>query len=286
MATHGRLFDRPDRRTRTLIRSLSDHTVVDLRDAADIYDERGFIVPRLRPLTYELGSPVAVLFDLPTFMDRFSVTEPATEDGEVNAMLHGTESECFGPAREPAHVNLRPVGLLKSVGHVHATDGFPPYVSRVRALSHELRARQGHPQGDERSEGSSDGAAMDGPEGSDDAHLDIGEGMRNVLPLEVVSMRGYSTIFIPTPASAPYHEPQKALNSGTAAGTHATSPQAQAIAHALAEKNHLDLPHGRFEAATDDMTNTPRDVHLETVFVLNLDGLRICDRKGRYVPVP
>lgn len=228
---------------------------------------------------------MSVLFDLTAFMQQFSVVGPTHED-ELNDMWHAeTPSVCFGPDRKPVEVGLHPIGLLKSIGHVSATDGFPPVVAHVRALCRKLSRHRGHLYPERIEVGGSNDDAMDYADIGDDSGEDTVEGMRNVFPVEIVSMRGYNALSAKTPASPQYHEPQLGLNSGIAAGTHATSPEAQSIAHKFAEKNCISLPHDRFTSTIAVAAHTPRDVHLETVFVLNLDGLRTYDREGRYVIV-
>lgn len=291
VAEHGPLFDNPDPYDRLQIEDLSDHPRVDA-DGREIpiYDEDGFIVPRRNALAYDGDPDSSVLIDLPEFMEQFTSPSHTTEDRFIDRKLAGLRSECFGPSRNPTDVWTYPLGLLKTFGNVQATNGFPAFVARIRALCYKVQKhrRQGRANQAADTDDDDDGDYNDDEEEDEDeensrsrAHP-VGDG-KDVLAIEVVSMQGYNVISHRVREAARYHEAQLGLNGGAAAGTHATSAKAKRAAQRTAAKNKRDLPHERFRNVINDPSSTPRDLRLETVFVVNLDGLREADRNGRCV---
>ncbi|KAI0056697.1 hypothetical protein BV25DRAFT_1842115 [Artomyces pyxidatus] len=268
LAEYPDVYTEPDTDEREAIEDLATYPRMD-NDGREvpIYTQDGYKIPRRVPGIDQNAHPCSILFDLPELGRRFANVESYDAD-VVDRELSGIRSECFGRNRGYPEVSVYPLGLLGSFGNMQATGAFPPFDTELRSLCQDIRQRRGNPDGD------SD------EDLNDEEDLD---GMEDVLAIEAISMQGYNMLSHRTRDSAKFHEAQLGLTGGAAAGTYANSATAKRAALKLANKNLYTLPHDRFQHLIGDVAQVPRDIRLETVIVINMDGLRERHRTGSFL---
>ncbi|KAI0054429.1 hypothetical protein BV25DRAFT_1948613, partial [Artomyces pyxidatus] len=264
------IYTGPDTASRERIENLAEFPRFD-DDGREIpiFTPDGYAIPRREPFVQPTSPPSSILFDLPELGRRFNSAGESYDADVVDRELSGLRSECFGRDRAYPEVCVYPLGLLGSFGNMQASGAFPPFNNELRALCNHLRRPNQERDEDDEDE-------FGDPE--DDV-----DGMDDVLAVEAISVQGYNLLSHRTRDSAKYHEAQLGLTGGAAAGTYATTPKAKAAARKLFEKNRYTLPHERFQEIIADVEDIPRDIRLETVIVVNMNGLRERHRTGSYI---
>lgn len=256
------LYDDSDPAIRLHIDDLEAYPMTDANGYEKlVYGETGYHVERRMPQTHTLHPESSILINLPEFETIFTTGQGTVpNEHAITAITSQLAEECHPTVRRKKRVTLYPLGLMKTVGNVQANAAFPPFADRLECLNAKLVGDQ---------------------DASDEEEDEEHPKQRRVFPLEAVSMQGYNVISHRVRPSAAFHEAQLGLCGGAAAGTYAMTPRGKGTAQRLALLNEDTLPHDRFQHLVANQNNTPRDVRLETILVLNIDGLRPRDRRGR-----